>query len=166
MTEGRGKKASPLQPAFKQSAGDTIDMNWSTVALGKVERVFPETCKLMKTRDYLPSVWSIVGPVFEEGVPPRSLFHLKAPLLVSFHPQRSWFWVKNNKRAQKLWLLTFYIFQDGYAWIEACMWFNLLKNKYIKRSLRNQHQRWKFSCLNVNYHKGVSFFFHSKISTY
>ena len=109
MTEGRGKRAPTIQPAFKQSADDTIDVKWSTVALGKVERVFLETWKLMnETRDYLPSVWSLVGPVFEEGVPPRSLFHLKAPLLVSFHPQRSWFWVKSNKRTQKLWLLTFY----------------------------------------------------------
>lgn len=136
MTEGRGKRASTIQPAFKQSADDTMDVKWSTVALGKVERVLLETCKLMnETRAYLPSVWSIVGPVFEEGVPPRSLFHLKAPLLVSFHPQRSWFWVKSNKRTQKIWLLTFYILQDGYVWIQAYMWFNLFKNEYVKRSL-------------------------------
>ena len=33
-----------------------------------------------------PMVWSTVGPVLEDGVPPRSRFQSKLPLLVSFQP--------------------------------------------------------------------------------
>ena len=33
-----------------------------------------------------PMVWSTAGPVLEDGVPPRSRFQSKLPLLVSFQP--------------------------------------------------------------------------------